>query len=54
MLLLCVVVDCVAVFVFVVIVVVSVVIVTISSLAKIGSVIAEIYSLLLLFLFCCY
>ena len=41
------------VFVFVVIVVVSVAIVIISSLVEIGSVIVEIYLLLLLFLFCC-
>ena len=40
----------VVVFVFVVIVVVPVVIVIISSVVKIGSLIAEIY---LLFLFCC-
>ena len=49
------VVECVVVFVFAVINVVSVVIVIISSLFKIGSVIADIYLLLLLLLFgCCW
>ena len=42
------VVECVAVFVFVVIVVVSVVIVMISSLVKIGSVIAEIMIIIII------
>ena len=45
------VVECAVVFGFVVIVVVSFVIVIISSLVEIGSVLAEIYLLLLLFLF---
>ena len=45
------VVECVVVFVFVVINVVSVVIVIISSLVENGSVIAEIYLLLMLFCF---